>query len=329
MASSNLKNKIVIAGSMIIGLAAIIPFDSIASSQNDYAVEDRVVISPLFEYPVAPEELTDLQSKTDWLMDHFWEPMDFTSQTTVDQNALNDAFHVFGWASMYASKAKAFAAVNSLTKSLKGNPALLLQFAKGAEETFYGQRAEAWSDEMFIPFLEAVIAEKSIPETRKVQHKELLELLKKNAIGKKFPKLRLTLKDGRHKELTTDCDLTLVEIGNPDCDDCRFAKVKIEMAGDIQQMLADKELGMYFIVADAIPEEENFLLESFKSFPENWTTGISYGADEILDLRMTPTFYIIGKKGEIIAKNLDVDTAVENIRLLKASRQNKAGKKKK
>lgn len=326
MKSYNKNLYINIFGCGMLALAMIAGESGSANAQEVPATQitdSKIYITPLFEYPSAPEELEDLQSRTGWLMDHFWDNMDFKSKQSVDQNALNDAFQVYGAAAMHAPKTKVLSSVSSLVKSLKGNPVLLLQFGKGAEEVFYGPRAIGWSDEIFGQFVDAIISEKNIPDNRKIRYKNIKENLKRNSIGAKFPKLRLTMRDGRHKEFAAESPLTIIEVGNPDCDDCRFAKMKLEMASDIQKMISDKELGMVFIVADAVPEDEKEILEQFKSYPAEWLTGISYGADDLLDLRMTPSFYILGKKGEILAKNLDVGDAVDFIRALQTQSNKK------
>lgn len=276
-----------------------------------------LVISPLFEYPIAPEELTLLKDKSDWLMDHFWDAMDFTTTSTVDQNALNDAFAVYTSAMIHASRDKALSSVNNLVGKIKNSPALMLQFTKAAEECMYGQRAVAWCDETYIPFLKGVTASKNVAAARKARYENQLNVLQKNAVGRKFPKLRLTLPNQRHSEFSATTPLTIVEVGNPDCDDCQFAKMKLEMASDIQQMIADGKLQIAFIVADAVPEDQADILALLAKYPESWTTGISYGADDLLDLRQTPSFYVLGKNGEILAKNLDVSAAVDKVRGLK------------
>ena len=35
--------------------------------------QSQTVVKALFEYPVAPAEITGLQEKSDWLMEHFWD----------------------------------------------------------------------------------------------------------------------------------------------------------------------------------------------------------------------------------------------------------------
>ncbi len=98
-----------------------------------------ITIEPLFEYPVAPEEIMNLTDKSNWLMHHFWDTMDFKKKGPVDQNALNDAMKVFVFPMQWAEKAEVDKAVDLLLSKIAKNPTLQLQFTKAAEETLYGQ----------------------------------------------------------------------------------------------------------------------------------------------------------------------------------------------
>lgn len=300
------KARLSMIGSML-SIATISPLALHAQGSPIY-------ITPLFEYPVAPEELPDLQSKSEYVLTHFWDNMDFGSKSTVDQNALNHAFEIYTAAMPYSSAEVAMGSVNTLIKKLKGNPTLTLQFTKAAEETLYGPRAEFWSDDIYGAFLKNVISDKDIAPIRKARYERQQKILNATAVGKKFPQLRLTLRDGRQREFKADKEWTLIEIGNPDCDDCRFAKTKLSMASDLQDLVEEGKLEILFIVADAVPEEQADLLNDFASYPEYWTPSISYGADDILDIRYTPSFYLLGKKGEILGKNMDVNAAIDKLR---------------
>lgn len=302
--------RVVTGGLMgILTLISLNPFNA--------GAQEPIYIEPLFEYPMAPEELPDLKSKSEYVLSHFWDNMDFNGVGTVDQNALNHAFKTYTAALPFSSADVAVNSVNSLLKSAKGSPTLLLQLTKAAEESLYGPRADFWSDDLYKMFLKAVISEKSIPDIRKARYERQLRLLESCAVGKKFPQIRLTLRNGRHREFKADKEWTLIEIGNPDCDDCRFAKTKLSMASDLQEMVEDGELEILFIVADAVPEDQPELLEQFSSYPLYWTPAISYGADDRLDIRTTPCFYLLGKKGDILGKNMDVSSAIDKLRSLK------------
>lgn len=304
-----------LAGCVLIAGALSMPLCS--SAQN------QIIIEPLFEYPTPPDDYDDLTGRSDYLMDHFWDSFDCSSKAAVDQNALNDAFMVYTTAMRYANRDKALASVDALIKKLKGNPVLMLQFAKSAEENLFGPRASVWSDEAYLPFLQAVVSDKNISDTRKQRYSMQLDMLKRNAPGRKFPDMRLVLRNGRQKDFQPSAPLTLVEFGNPECDDCQFARTKLEMATDLGDMIEAGELEMVFVVADAVPEEQSELLESFKELPERWTAGICYGGDDIFDLRNTPSFYLIGPDKKIIAKNMNVTTAVNEVRRIKETSRKK------
>lgn len=281
------------------------------------SAKEPIIIEPLFEYPSPPEDYDGLTERSDYLMDHFWDAFNFADKSAVDQNALNDAFLVYTTAMRYAGRDKALKSVESIVKKLKGNPVLLLQFTKSAEENLFGPRASIWSDEAYLPFLQAVVSDKSIPDSRKQRYAMQLDILRRNAPGKKFPDMRIVLRDGRQKDFVPSAPLTLVEFGNPDCDDCRFARTKLEIATDIADMIESGELEMVFVVADAMPEDQPELLDAFRQLPEKWTAGICYGGDDIFDLRSTPCFYLIGADRKIKAKNMDVTTAVNEVRRIK------------
>ncbi len=282
-----------------------------------------IIIEPIFEYPTPPEEFEGLTERSNYLMDHFWDSFDFTRKTAVDQNALNDAFGVFTTAMRYAEKSKALSGIDGIIKKLKGNPVLLLQFTKSAEESLFGPRADIWSDEAYLPFLKAVTSDKSISDIRSQRYRMQLDMLKRNAPGAKLPEVRLTLRNGRQMDFEPNAPLTLIEFGNPGCEDCQFARLKLEMATDVAEMIDAKEMEMVFIVADAVPEEQTELLRQFAELPDGWTAGICYGGDEIFDIRSNPCFYLVGADKKIIAKNMDVTRAVAEIRKIKESDKKK------
>lgn len=283
--------------------------------------DGKIYIEPLFEYPIAPEELPDLQSKSDYLMCHFWDEMDFSVDKAVDQTALNDAFRAYMGPALFASRDVVLGSVNDLAKKIKGHPIQALQFTKAAEEVLFGKRAEFWSDETYMPFIKTLVAEKKVPESRRQRYAAQLEMMERNGIGKKFPKTRLTLRSGRQLDYQPEMDYTLVMFADPACEDCGFAMTKLTMAGDLAEWISGRELEIVMIVPDAVPEDQTRILEAFKGYPEEWTAGIAYGAGEVFDIRLAPDFYIVGPGGKIAGKNLSVAEAVEKLRDLKSRKK--------
>lgn len=287
-----------------------LPADSLESNE--------VVIPPMFEYPVAPEELPDLVSKTSWLMDHFWDPFDFKKATVVDQNALNHAFGVYAQSMPYADPEKVKTGTKNLINKIKGNPGLTYQFTKAAEENLYGPRADVWIDEIYIMFLDNLMSNKKIDKIKKARYEEQYRILKATAPGQPLPELEYTSLDGKIQKFKPVKKYTIIEFGNPECEDCQLSKFQLEISGAVKEYIEDGLLDVAFF----IPEDDTGeLLPQTASYPDTWIKGSVEDAFDSFDLRATPTMYVVDEKGNIIAKNVGVQTAIGIVeQMVKASR---------
>ena len=277
-------------------------------AQDETSKAVGIVIEPLFEYPVAPDELESLQDKTDYLMKNFWNQFDFKAKTAVDQYALNDAFETYCAFMPHASEKVVISSVDDLIGKLKKNPTLTYQFTKAAEEILYGPRSRMWIDQIYVKFLENLVSNKKIDDTKKAKYKDQLSILKSSMNGAKAYQFGYVTLDGTRKQFYPKSKYTLIEFGNPDCDECRFSKLKMDISSVLNDMINDKTLDVYFIIADSGADDS--LLQMTKDYPSKWEIGQSSDAEDYYDLRATPSIYIIGQDGKIIAKNVNIDTAI-------------------
>lgn len=277
---------------------------SAASTRSELAIEDgMIIIPPLFEYVTAPDNLPDLQSRTDYLMDNFWNPFDFKKTEYVDQTALNHAFGVYTQAMPFASRKKVIDSVKKLIKNIKDKPVLSLQFTKAAEESLYGPRADIWSDEIYLMFLQNLIDNKKISSNKKNRYISQLNLLNRTAVGTDFPDIHLVTENGTLTKFKPDKEFRIVEFTLPDCDDCRYTNVKLDISGVVNDMIEDGRLDV-MVVMTGEPVKKDY-------FPEKWIALSSDNAGELMDLRIFPNFYIVDKNNKIRGKNLSVDGAIE------------------
>lgn len=290
------------------------PIQDVVSEVSSTPADEMGVISiePLFEYPVAPEEMTGLQEKTDYLMQHFWDEMNFKSKKTVNQIALNDAFAVYCSAMPYASKEEVHKSVDALVKKLKKNPTLLLQFTMAAEENLYGKRATIWLDEIYLKFLDTLVASKKIDKVRKLRYADQRTKLQNSQIDAVLPFKEYTSPDGYTKKLNLgSTPVTLIEFGNPDCDDCRKVRNLLEVDLKVRKWVEDKNLAIAFI----LPEDDSSreIADAMSRYPENWMVGRVADASDKLDLRNTPSIWVLASGGRILGKNLTYQQAMRLI----------------
>lgn len=278
----------------------------VACATTAATAKEPLVIEPLFEYPSAPDTMDGLQERSEYLLEHFWEKMDFKNKSAVDQNALNDAFMIYAAPMRFADAAKVDASVQKLITGISKNAALSLQFAKAAEEALYGPRANFWNDAIFIRFIDNVLANKSIKKERKLRYERIRAQLSNTLQGAVPPEFEYMTPDGKISRYHPNGVITVIEFGDPDCDYCRFAKLKMDTDIKFSSLVEKGKVNVLFIYLD--PEEG--WEEKLKDYPAQWYVGASEEVSDLYDLRDTPSIYVIDREGHVAAKNIDVETAM-------------------
>ena len=276
-----------------------------AQTVDTQAQESPIVIPPLFEYPIAPESMENLTDRSNWMMANFWTPFNFKSTAAVDQNALNHAFMVYSGPMRWADRAGVMEQTDKLLDKLAKNPTLLLQFTKAAEENLYGPRAQMIIDEVYIRYLDKIVGNKKIPESRRARYKHQLDQLRNSKVGDVAPSFDFMNPSGQ-KETFRPGWLTVIEFGDPSCADCRYAKLKMNTDLKFSNLVEKGKINVLFIIPDA----EDGWQEELANYPALWHTGASDKVSEIYDMRTSPTLYVIGTDNRIIAKTHDVNTAI-------------------
>lgn len=268
--------------------------------------QDIIQIEPLFEYPVAPETLTTLVDKSNYLIECFWDPMDLKSTTAVDQNALNDAMKVYSVPMRWADLPKAEAAIDKLIAKLSKNPTLLTQFTKAAEEVIYGPRAEYWVDAVYVKFLDAFLKNKKIPAARKTKYEKQFASISNTLIGQKAPTFDFTGRKGKAEKYMPMSTPTIIIFGNPTQPDWRMARLRMETSVPLRQAVEQGKLNILYIIPFQM---ENWEKET-DNYPTQWIVGTAPTIGDIIDLRADPSVYYIGSDGNIVLKNAPLESAV-------------------
>lgn len=300
-----------IVASLSLSLPSVAQEINATEQDVDYGV---TYLEPLFEYPIAPEELSEFSQKCDWLAENFWTPMDVKNQNAVDQVKLNHAFKVYATTAQYASKDKVNAALDKLMKAMQKNPTLLVQFTKAAEETIYGPRAEVWIDELYVKILRSALDSKKFPKTRRARYEEQLRQLENTLVGGTPAEFTFRRPNGEEAKYFPMSTPTVIIFGDPGCDDCRMSKLRMEANVPFSKAVADGKLNVLYIIPDA----ESGWEKEVQDYPKTWTVGASDTVSGIYDLRDTPDIYIINGEGKIEAKHIGTLPAIQKaIELIK------------
>ena len=272
----------------------------------------QITLSALFEYPTVPEDIEDWTERNNWLVENFWNNFDF-QQKSVGQIQLNHAFKTWTVPMRFANKDIVMKTTDKLLSKLSKNPPMLYQFTKSAEETLYSPKSEIWIDEVYVKFLEAITKNKKIDDIRKIRYKDQLNKLNNSLVGNVFPNFLYINRNGESTDFKPVADYSIIEFGHPDCIDCKISKMQLESDVVIGRLLNDGKIEIFYIIPDLDNDDwQNMVAD----YPVNWKVGASDDAEDIFDIRLSPTFYIIDSEKKIISKNAPVEEVIQTIKKL-------------
>ena len=276
---------------------------------NSLEAQSVVEIPPLFEYPNAPEEMESLEEKCNYLVKNFWNNFDFKTKQPIDQYALNEAFSVYVTPMRYSNTKEVDQSVDKLISKISGNPILLLQFTKAAEENLYGPRADFWSDTLYLKFLDAIIKNKKIKDNRKTKYLKQESALRKSSEGSLAPTFDFTDINGDKKTYFPMSTPTLLIFGDPDNTDWRLARLKMDSNYRLEEAIDKGKLNILYI----LPQETENWQRIVSNYNPKWTIGASKEVSGIYDIRLDPSIYFIGSDGKIQNKYLIFESDMRNV----------------
>lgn len=261
-----------------------------------------------FRYPQAPDNLATLQERTTYLVAHFWDRCDLQSAFS-SRDKFKKAFTDYVSFMPYADPDTIRSSITSLIKTVKKTPENMLTLGQIAEETLYGDSAVIWSDELYLPFAQAVVDTKKIPETSKARFRHHAGILGKSQIGMVFPSIKSFDRNGKKTSVTDTIStpLTILMVNDPDCEDCLLVKTRLSANIKANQLISENKLTIVSIYPD---EADSYWISTAKSYPDNWIAIAAPEIDSQLDMRMTPSIYVLDKDRHIIAKNIDIDSVL-------------------
>ena len=282
---------------------------------NASAYAQTQQVGPYFPYPIVPDSISTFQGPCNYLSDHFFDFCELSKAFSSKQKMAKE-MKVYLSVVSNAEPQRALKGVNALMKKLEKQPKDQLFIAEIAEGELYADTAELWIDELYLPFAEAIAANKRISKAEKARFEQQATILRNSLVGKPVPSLPYTRRDGSEGNLQNDsAEVVLVFFNDPDCNDCNMARIRLD--ADISMTELIKE-GKVKVVAISLAEPDDEWRKSAESFPASWEVGAAPDADLTIDLRSgTPDFYIIDRKNNIRYKHLNITQVLDVARQLK------------
>lgn len=268
-----------------------------------------------FQYPQAPENLTTLSQRANYVVEHFWDKCNLKSAFS-SRDKMTKAFRDYITYMQFAAKDTTISSINNLIKAVQKTPKNMLTLGEIAEETLYGDSAMFWSDELYLYFANAVINTKKLSKAEKARYKHHSTVLTNSMVGSKLPNFTFTTPKGEKVEFdSVNAPAIILFFNDIECADCQLAKVRLATNINLNKLINN---GVIKIVTIYPGEPSKEWETEVESYPNNWIIGANEEIYDMFDMRTSPTIYQLDDKHTIIAKNLNVEgiiSVVGNINL--------------
>jgi hypothetical protein len=268
----------------------------------------------LFAYPKVPDELTKLEDRCDYLIEHFWERCDFKSAMSR-RDKLDNCFS--DWASFmpYARKATIFPAVDKLLETVKKSSDQSLTIVQLAEKYLYSDEADFISEELYLPFAKFGAENKKISGADRVHYQAQARIISSSAKGAIVPDLQMVTLSGDKVTLRQSVKSTNVVLffNDPDCFDCQMARVRLSADYNLNKLIDSNSVQLISIYPG---DPDDQWRTDAASYPENWTVVAVPDADLYFDLSSTPKLYCLNSNCKVTLKDVPLDNLLQGFQTL-------------
>lgn len=256
----------------------------------------------LFAYPQAPDTCSNLESRCNYIITHFWDHYDY-SRPIADNVAFENTFRDYVDFFRYAHRNVVKASVRDFVNKSQANAANLLKVADVAERSLYGPDAEYWSDEVYVEFAKPLAGAKSLPNEVRNHLKGQLERINGNQVGAVLDFEYTDATGSRHRlsELTGKSFIVLfLDEGT----DSSIGRVRLSTDVSLNALL---DAGEATLVCITLCKYSTAWASQAAGYNANWTVGCSDQLGKVIDLRGIPSCYVLDSERRIANKQLSVE----------------------
>lgn len=264
-----------------------------------------------FQYPLVPDSVKTLEGRTTFLIKHFWDFCDlkkaFSSRAKM-AGALKD---YLTWMP-YANPAEANKSMARFLMALEKQPQDQLFIAREAEKMCHVDTGLYYSDQIFLPFANAVANNKRIKAEDRAHFERMARVLALTMVNTSAPGFDYTDRTGAPGKWTNanpdSAAVTLLFFNDPTSSATNFARARLNASITTSKFIRE---GVAKIISVSTLEPGQEWTELAKSFPDSWTVVTSPQIDTNYDITFRPSFYILDEKGTILMKNADTNQVIQ------------------
>lgn len=246
--------------------------------------------------PHVPDSLRDPSQRADYVIEHFYDALDFSLPDALDTASVEQNFVNFVSLFPHASSAEVIdkAAAELLRRATPEGKNLLMSTA---EKYLYDMESPMTNDEFYMPFLRAVASSNPL-------YGYQLQQCGMNRPGTQAADFNIVALDGSESSLLKSLGdgSTLLIFYDPDCDQCHEIMARVAKKPDVQS-------GKVKVIAVALSDDDAMWRSDADNLPVQWLIsrpGKDVDIESLYSIRGFPTVLMLDSKGTVIAKNVKI-----------------------
>ena len=262
----------------------------------------------MFEYPIAPDTCSTMESRCNYSVQHFWDNCELTKPFAAENDSLLMEAMI-----TYIDIMKAGADVNVSLGSVRNlmfksqaNHDNFMKLASLAEYLLYYHDTDI-VDDLYITFAQSVVDASWVKKEVRNHYSEQIKRLNTSKLGEPLMNFEYTSITGARKHITDNRaeGVALYVVMFSDGDSGSSIE-RMRLSTDITFGKAVDEgfVKMINIVAGDVPKKWD---ADSQSYSEKWEVGASKEVGSKLDIRIMPCIYVLDENFKVISKNKTVD----------------------
>lgn len=265
-------------------------------------------VATLFDYPVAPDTCTSIESRCNYSVQHFWDNCELTKPFVAENDSLlvEAMMTYFEIMKAGANVNVSLGSVRNLMFKAQANHDNFLKLASVAEYLLYYHDTDI-VDDLYLTFAQSVADASWAKKDVRNHYSDQIKRLNTSKLGQPLVDFEYTSINGVRKHLsdnrTSNENLYVVMFSD---NDSGSSIERMRLSTDISfgQLVDEGHIKVINIMVGDAPKHWD---ADSQSYSEKWEVGASKDVASKLDIRIMPCIFVLDEDFRVIAKNKTVD----------------------
>lgn len=262
--------------------------------------------------PVVPASMTDVNQRLEFVINRFWDSMDWNDAKALDDTAfMEQNFANYAQLLSMADSSVVANGIKSLVNQSARNSEAIQTIARISDHYLYSMESPMYHPANYLAFVNAFLTLPSLPAVEKHRLEYQRKAILSNREGSRaadFPFDKLTGGSSRLSKVAGK--RTILIFYDSDCEVCAMVEKMLASSPAINAAIADNQLSI--VAIDTFTSSKEEWAQKASSLPRNWVVGYSpdgqVDSEEIYFLRSTPSIYLLDSDMTVLIKDVDDNT---------------------